>query len=162
MVLHALYRDLHDRGYLGVAKLFAPSEVHDELAALREGRDRGVEAGAKVSAFDGGIDGLGSGVRVVVDSSPLLLLPVGFHRLSLAEIQRAIARGGEQVRARGLTHLPHVTACPEIGKEILDELLRQRRVPDVSSSEVAKRRVMRAKQLLESPLGTVLIARGHG
>ena len=81
-----------------------------------------------------------------------VVLPVSFDRLALAKVQRAVAYGGEQVRAYRAVYVPALTARPQVGEQILNELLGQRILADVARGEVAERRVVGSKHRFECAL----------
>jgi hypothetical protein len=135
-----------------MAHLLAPSEVHDEATPFRERVECGIEPRAEVGAVERLVGMLGWLMELADVHDRFVLLPISLNRLVLAEVQRPITNGPEQIRAHRTANMPALAARPQVGEHILNELFGERILSNVSVGEIAEHSIMSTKERLQCAL----------
>jgi len=122
VLLHGLRGDPHDGRDLGVAQGVLATESEDFAAAIGESVERGGDGGAELGGEDSGVrcDGRDAGRGCITrkreeDFRPCCIIA--------DNVVRCVADGGEEIGADGRGGRPGLAIDPDVGENVLDELL---------------------------------------
>ena len=148
--------DSHQIGYFGITQLPLPAKDKGGLAPVGETRDYPLDRVGELAGFQLPRDVHREWLirSAVLTQEPLH--PALLHGLTAEVTDGVISEHGVQIRLDAVPDLQRVPILPELGKDIVHQLLGDVARADMAVCKVAKLRVVGAEEALERDAITAL------